>query len=88
MSNNRGARVAARIVAAVPIAVVLMWCFGHVPFAPWATDLLIRVASAVGIHGTEDIENFYMVTTAIVSVAVAAAMVTLVPRMGAQRQTD
>ncbi len=74
-----------RFVATLALTLLFARWFGTVTFAPCATDLLIRMSTALGIYGDEAIEDFYMYSTATLSLIAAIVIVVLAHRWWKRR---
>ena len=85
---DRVGRRAIGLVAVLAITAALMKLCGSVRFAPWATNLLVRVAGMAGIHGDESIEDFYLEVSAVASLIVAIAVVLATMKLVLRPRTD
>lgn len=80
MSPERMHRLTLRVLAILLVWLVLALMCGRIPFAPWATDLLVDVTARLGIYGIESVENFYMIASLTLCLIVAILIV-----VGAER---
>ena len=54
--------------------------FGSITFTPGMTYALVRSAGIFGIHGDENVEDFYVGTTMIVALVLALVVVWILSR--------
>jgi hypothetical protein len=80
-------RITVNVVSTVAIALGVVRILGGIPFAPWATDLLIRLAAAFGMYGDEQVEDVYMIASLLIAFAFAAALVWAANRLVARRRS-
>ena len=82
---KRLAGIALNFGAIVSIALGIARVLGTIPFAPWATDSLIRFAAWFGAYGDEQVENVYALASLIMAFILAAALVWATHRLLARR---
>ena len=82
---RRLAAIALNVVAIAIIALGIARVLGTIPFAPWATDSLIRFAAWFGAYGDEQVENVYVLASLLVAFIFAAALVWATRRLLARR---
>jgi hypothetical protein len=75
------ARATANITATLVIALCITRILGSIPFAPWATAALIRLAAWFGAHGDEQVEAFYALVSLSGALMVAIAFVWVANRL-------
>ncbi|CAM2198554.1 Non-ribosomal peptide synthetase (plasmid) [Paraburkholderia kururiensis] len=80
-------RMTLNVLVTLFVALGLARLAGSVPFAPWATDVLVRFAALFGAYGDEKVEDVYMLTTLLLSLFLAALLVWAVNRALARRRT-
>ncbi|RDV00219.1 non-ribosomal peptide synthetase [Trinickia dinghuensis] len=78
-------RIALNVVTTLVIALGLTRLLGSIPFAPWATDALIRFAAWFGAYGDERIEDVYAMASLLIALTIAAALVWAFHRLLARR---
>jgi len=54
---------------------------GRIPFTPAMTELLITITGWLGISGIEDVEDFYMLVSLVISLGVAVGIVAVVRQL-------
>ena len=74
------------LVTTIVIALGIARIFGAIPFAPWATDSLIRFAALFGAYGDEQVENVYAIVSLLVALACAVALVWTANRLLRRRR--
>jgi hypothetical protein len=84
---KRITRITVNIVSVIAIALGVVRILGGIPFAPWATDLLIRLAAGFGMYGDEQVEDVYVIASLLIAVAFAAALVWAANRLIARRRS-
>ena len=73
--------IALMLVTTIVITIGIARVFGAIPFAPWATDLLIRFAALFGAYGDEQVEDVFAIASLLVALACAVALMWTVKRL-------
>ena len=60
--------------------------FGSIPFSPHATAVLVRIAAWFGVYGDEQVEDMFMLVSALLALLIAALLVRLARAMLAARK--
>ncbi len=78
---KRLSSTALKLVMTIVITIGIARVLGAIPFAPWATDLLIRFAALFGAYGDEQVEDVYAIASLLAALACAVALVWTVKRL-------
>ncbi|PTB20931.1 non-ribosomal peptide synthetase [Trinickia symbiotica] len=74
--------LAATLVIALGVARVL----GSIPFAPWATEALVRFAAWFGAYGDEQVEDVYAIASLLAALILAGTLVWTTSRLLRRRR--
>lgn len=66
------------VLTIVVLTLLFMKIFGSIWFTDDMTEALVRTAAWLNIYGDEGIEDFYLLTTALVSLALSLLIVSIV----------
>lgn len=82
---KRYLRIAFNVTSTLVIALGVARILGSIPFAPWATDALIRFAAWFGAYGGEQVEDVYAIASLLAAFMIAAALVWVINRLAQRR---
>jgi hypothetical protein len=68
-------------VATLFLTFCLMWCIGHIPFTDDMGGMLEELCGYLGIYGVENVEDFYMAVTFVISLIAALLIVWRIARV-------